>query len=80
MDLWEKSEIDFFILDENLNKLLLIDKNYFEYLISTIYSNQLLTLFCFSFFTTLYCCIMKNKNYNKYVIVEQNEPIKGEIV
>ena len=85
MDLIQQSQsqiIDIFVLDENLNKFLLVDKNYFEYLISCIYSNQLLTLFSFTFFTTLYCCIMKNKKkiYNKYVVVEQNEPVKGEIV
>lgn len=76
MDLIEQSQIDIFVL----NRFLLVDTNYFEYLISCIYSNQLLTLFSFTFFTILYCCTMKNKNNNKYVVVEQSEPVKGEIV
>jgi len=82
MDLIQESEIDIFVLDKNLNKFLLVDKNYFEYLISCIYSNELLSLFSFTFFTTLYCCAMKSKkkNYNKYIVVDESEPVKGEIV
>ena len=72
-----------FILDKNFeNNFLLIDKNHFQYLVSIIYSNNLLILFSFTFFTTLYCCIMREKkiNKNQYIVVEQSEAVKGEIV
>jgi hypothetical protein len=71
-----------FILDKNFDNFLLIDKNHFQYLVSNIYSNNLLILFSFAFFTTLYCCIMREKkiNRNQYIVVEQSEAVKGEIV
>tara|TARA_B110000046_G_C12869957_1_gene345587 strand:- start:500 stop:766 length:267 start_codon:yes stop_codon:yes gene_type:complete len=71
-----------FILDKNFDNFLLIDKNHFQYLVSNIYSNNLLILFSFTFFTTLYCCIMREKkiNKNQYIVVEQSEAVKGEIV
>ena len=75
------NHIDIFLIDENLSKFLLIDKNYFEYLISKVYSNELLIMFSFTFFTTLYLCNIKNKkDNNKYVFIEQSEPVKGEVV
>jgi len=80
MDIIDSNNIEIIFTNENLNNLLLIDKNYFNYLISNIYSNQLLILFSFTFFTTLYCCAMKSRNNNKYTIIEQIEPVKGEIV
>tara|TARA_R110002072_G_scaffold193057_4_gene350248 strand:- start:57 stop:323 length:267 start_codon:yes stop_codon:yes gene_type:complete len=71
-----------FILDKNFDNFLLIDKNHFQYLVSNIYSNNLLILFSFTFFTTLFCCIMREKKIskNQYIVVEQSETVKGEIV
>ena len=65
-----------YFYDENFIEYILLDNNAFLYLISKFYNNQLLILFCLSFFSTLYCCSMKqnvnNKNH-KYILINQSE-------
>ena len=62
---------------------LLIDENYFNYLISNIYGNHLLILFSLSFFTTLFYCSAKSSNKYKYYLVSNNdnlETVDGRLV
>jgi hypothetical protein len=67
------------ILTEEISKstYLLIDENYFNYLISNIYGNHLLILFSLSFFTTLFYCSAKSRNKYKYYLVSNNENLEA---
>jgi hypothetical protein len=65
------------------SKYLIIDENYFNYLISNIYGNHLLILFSLSFFTTLFYCSSKRKNKYRYYLISNNdnlETIDGKLV
>ena len=75
-----KNEIEL-LIDEKINNYIIIDENYFKFLVSYIYNNNLLILFTLTFFSTLYCCTMKNKKkYKDYVVVADAQPISGTIV
>ena len=46
---------------------------------SSLYSNNLLIIFSLGLFCSLYYCSNRKKDY-QYVVLENAEPIKGEIV
>lgn len=69
------------LIDEKINNYIIIDENYFKFLVRCIYNNNLLILFTFTFFSTLYCCSMKDKKkYQDYLVVADAKPISGTIV
>tara|TARA_B100000424_G_scaffold135889_1_gene103086 strand:+ start:279 stop:563 length:285 start_codon:yes stop_codon:yes gene_type:complete len=68
------------LLESNMENFIVLDENYFNLLVNYIYNNNLLILFCLSFFSTLYCCTMKNKKDNGYIRIKQYEPIEGKII
>ena len=74
-----KNEIEL-LIGEKMENYIIMDKNYFNFLVTNIYSNNLLILFNFVFFSTLYFCAMKHKKKHDYVIVQQSEPVKGSII
>ena len=75
-----KNEIEL-LIGEKMNNYIIINEDYFNYLVTNIYSNNLLILFSFTFFSTLYCCAMKHRRkYKDYVVVTDVEPIKGTIL
>ena len=75
-----KNEIEL-LIGEKMNNYIIINEEYFNYLVTNIYNNNLLILFSFTFFSTLYCCAMKHRRkYKDYVVLTDAEPIKGTIV
>ena len=75
-----KNEIEL-LIGEKMNNYIIINEDYFNYLVTNIYSNNLLILFSFTFFSTLYCCAMKHRRkYKDYVVVTDAKPIKGTIL
>lgn len=75
-----KNEIEL-LIGEKMNNYIIINEEYFNYLVTIIYNNNLLILFTLTFFSTLYCCNMKHrKKYQDYVVLTDAEPIKGTIV
>ena len=75
-----KNEIEL-LIGEKIENYIIINEDYFNYLVTIIYNNNLLILFSFTFFSTLYCCAMKHRRkYQDYVIVQQSEPVKGSII
>ena len=69
------------LLESNMENFIVLDENYFNLLVNYIYNNNLLILFCLSFFSTLYCCTMKKKKKdNGYIRIKQYEPIEGKII
>ena len=72
--------IEFFV-SEKANNYYILSEEYLNMIITNIYSNNLLILFSFTFFSTLYCCAMKHRRkYQDYVVLTDAEPIKGTIV
>ena len=70
-----------FYVSEKANNFYIINEDYLNMIITNIYSNNLLILFSFTFFSTLYCCSMKHRRkYQDYVVLTDVEPIKGTIV
>ena len=70
------------IISQNeIQNYFIINENFLDYIISNMFANNLLILFIFACFSSIYCCEIKNRN-NKYhyQVVEENEPIIGEIV
>lgn len=75
-----KNELEL-LIGEKIENYIVIDENYFKFLINNIYNNNLLILFSFTFFSTLYCCVMKDrKKYKDYIVVDDTQPISGTIV
>ena len=74
-----KNEIEL-LMGKKMENYILIDEDYFNFLVSNIYNNNLLILFTLTFFSTLYFCAMKNKKNHDYIIVQQNESLKKTIM
>ncbi len=73
--------IEFFVSEKANNNYYILSEEYLNMIITNIYSNNLLILFSFTFFSTLYCCSMKyRRKYQDYVVLTDAEPIKGTIV
>ncbi len=76
----EVNAIEFYVSEEAENYFI-ISEDYLNMILSNIYSNNLLILFTLTFFSTLFCCNMKDrKKYKDYVVLTDAEPIKGTIV
>lgn len=58
----------------------IVGEDYLNLLVENIYSNKLLTLFSLTFFSTLYCCVIKSMKKHKYMLLPQTEIIEGTIV
>lgn len=75
-----KNELEL-LIGEKIENYIVIDENYFNFLVTNIYNNNLLILFTLTFFSTLYCCAMKDrKKYKDYIVVDDTQPISGTIV
>lgn len=74
-----KNEIEL-LIGKKMEDYIIMDIDYFNYLVTNIYSNNLLILFTLSFFSTLYFCAMKSKKKHDYILVQQSEPVKGSII
>ena len=74
-----KNEIEL-LIGKKIENYIIINEDYFNYLVTIIYNNNLLILFSFTFFSTLYCCAMKSKKKHDYILVQQSEPVKGSII
>ena len=76
----DKNKIEV-IMSEKMNNYIIIDENYFNFLVNNIYNNNLLILFTLTFFSTLYCCTMKHRRkYKNYVVLADAQPVSGTIV
>ena len=60
-------------------KVLNSNNTILNYIMSSLYSNNLLIIFSLGLFCSLYYCSNRKKDY-QYVVLENAEPIKGEIV
>ena len=69
------------LISEKIENYIIISEEYLNMIITNIYSNNLLILFSFTFFSTLYCCSMKHRRkYQDYVVLTDAESIKGTVV
>ena len=74
-----KNEIEL-LMGKKMENYIVIDEDYFNFLVSNIYNNNLLILFTLTFFSTLYCCAMKNKKNHDYIMVQQSDLLKKTIM
>ena len=63
---------------ENIENYVVINEEMYKTLISNIECNYLLILFTMSCFVGLICSI--NKPKNDYVLIQEANPVKGEII
>ncbi len=58
----------------------IVDEYYLNLLVENIYTNKFITLFSLTFFSTLYCCVIKSMKKHKYILLPQTETIEGTII